>query len=101
MHWFECIPLNCNQHIYLDRERQLQERQDAHEKFDNTLLSVTDWLEKMENKVDRLPSISIDPDAIQQQMDACEVCEMIWCIVWGDEEVQSQTFIIFYETKHH
>ena len=57
----------------LFRNRQLQERQEAHDNFNTAIKAVLQWTEKMEDKVDRLPSIGIEPETLRQQLEGYKV----------------------------
>ncbi|XP_033113685.1 microtubule-actin cross-linking factor 1-like [Anneissia japonica] len=49
------------------RNTQLQESQEAHDKFSEIAKATCDWLENMEDKVDALPPIAIDIETLKQQ----------------------------------
>ncbi|XP_071483778.1 microtubule-actin cross-linking factor 1, isoforms 6/7-like [Diadema antillarum] len=51
------------------RNNQLQQRQETQDKFTGLLKAAQDWLDRMEDKVDRLPVVAIDPQAIKQQIE--------------------------------
>ena len=55
------------------RNTQLQQRQEAHDKFSGLLKAAQDWLDRMEDKADRLPPVAIEPQAIAQQIEQHQV----------------------------